>query len=91
MKSKVQNSDTWLEQLNERQLRYRYEVLYKAKDSSLPLERVKKLISAFYHDEENIKDLISALNDAEYDLLLSKSLKQDVSIPRNNEIGRAHV
>ncbi|MDD5972205.1 MAG: hypothetical protein PUC01_00665 [Spirochaetales bacterium] len=85
MKSKVQNSDTWLEQLNERQLRYRYEVLYKAKDSSLPLERVKKLISAFYHDEENIKDLISALNDAEYDLLLSKSLKQDVSIPRNNE------
>ena len=70
MKSKVQNSDTWLEQLNERQLRYRYEVLYKAKDSSLSLERVKKLISSFYHDEENIKDLISALNDAEYNLLL---------------------
>ena len=54
-------------------IEYRYEVLFKRKDTQFSLEEKKKRILSFYSNEENIKDLIKALSDSEYNLLLKKN------------------
>lgn len=85
MKSKAQICDSWINNQSQRMIEYRYEVLFKRKDTQFSLEEKKKRILSFYSNEENIKDLIKALSDSEYNLLLKRKLNLACYIPRTNE------
>lgn len=85
MKSKAQICDSWINELSQKMIEYRYEVLFKKKDNSISLEEKKKAILGFYSNEDNITDLIKSLSDSEYNLLLERKLNLECYIPRNNE------
>ena len=44
MKSKAQICDSWINELSQKMIEYRYEVIYKNKDISISLEEKKKKI-----------------------------------------------
>ena len=85
MKLKAQICDSWINELPQKMIEYRYEVIYKNKDISISLEEKKKKILDFYQNEDNITDLIKALSDSEYNLLLERKLNLNCYIPRSNE------